>query len=297
MGPVVTTSTINLSVTGFRDLLNMIIKRERIMLADINAELKTLPEGTLCLWHKKGTDKTYFSQHGQGKNRGITSNRDLIYELARKRYLTIIGSELETDIITNKKLASEIIRQRKKNHRKDGGKEIRDLLEEYAKSGLDVARITMSPEQYRWMHSPFDSNTMKPEELIYETYSGILTRSKSEQDIGNQLELYGIPYRYEQAMAFEVFWMDDENGEALYSPKTYYPDFTILLLDGEYLLWEHLGRVDKQYYRKHNMEKISAYRQSGEIDFRHLILTFEADMIKLDTLDDIIRERILILGA
>lgn len=297
MSQIINSSTISNSVSGFRDALDLIIKQEQFILDDINSELKSLPNGTLCLWPKKETGKTYFSVHNRGSNHGITSNTELIYKLARKRYLSIVGSKIENDLFINKKVALSILRQRKKQHRQDPDKQVRDLLEQYAAAGLDVARITMTPEQYRWMHSPYDTNEMYPEEKIYKTYSGILVRSKSEQSIGNQLELYGIPYRYEQALAFEVFWMDDKDGEALYSPKTYYPDFTILTLNGEYIIWEHLGRVDKYKYRSHTMEKICAYRQSGEVDYRHLILTFESDLIRPEILDEIIQNQVIMLGV
>lgn len=122
-------------------------------------------------------------------------------------------------------------------------------------------------------------------------------RSKSERDIGNRLELYGIPYRYEQAFTLDVLWMDNEYGEALYSPKTYYPDFTIMTIRGELIIWEHLGRVDLFRYRSHNMEKISAFRQGGVLDCRHMILTFENDLIKSEKLDEIIKHQILPLGV
>lgn len=284
------------TVTGFRDILDMIVRQEQEMLDCINAELKALPKGTLCLWQKKEKpDKTYFSLRNNGKNRGITHDVDLIYKLARSRYLSIVGPEVEADLAINKRIALEILERRKRLHKKDEYKQVRDLLEEYAAAGLDIARITMTPEQYNWMHSFYPSNEMNPEELIYETYSGIKMRSKSERDIGNKLELYGIPYRYEQAMTLDILWMDDEYGQALYSPKTYYPDFLIMTFSGELIIWEHLGRVDLYNYRSHNMEKICAYRGCGEFDSRHLILTFESDLQKLDSLDEIIKNHILIL--
>ena len=280
-------------VSLFRDILDRIIEQEREMLKDINAEMKILPEGTLSLWHKGGDEsKTYFSMRRKGKNSGITRNTELIYLLARKKYLSLVKKDLEDDFAVNREMAKAFL-NKKKRRENNRGRKVRELLLEYAKEGLDIARITMTKEQYQWMHSPFDSNEMNPEELIYETYSGVLMRSKSEQSIGNRLELYGIPYRYEQAVTLDVSWMDDENGEALYSPKTYYPDFIIMTANGEFVVWEHLGRVDLYKYRIHNMEKICAYRQGGEIDSRHLILTFESDLRRLGNIDEIITKQIL----
>ena len=116
-------------------------------------------------------------------------------------------------------------------------------------------------------------------------------RTKSEQKIGNELELNGIPYRYEQAISVYVLWMEGILGNNGKGYKTYYPDFTILTITGEQMIWEHLGRVDKEDYRMHNMEKICAYRKS--IRDEMLILTFESDLQDSGILQELIARRIL----
>lgn len=143
------------------------------------------------------------------------------------------------------------------------------------------------------MHSDYFHNQQYKEQLIFETYSGIKVRSKSEQAIGNELELRGIPYRYEQGMEFDVSWMSEVSGTSLGKYKTYFPDFTILTGKGEYILWEHLGRVDLSGYRAHNMEKIAAYRHSGKYPDSRMILTFETDFKSLMTIARLIDDRIL----
>ena len=111
------------AITGFRTILDLIIKQEQEMLGNINAELRSLPKGTLCLWRRTGTtNRTYFSLRNKGKNRGITRDENLIYKLARSRYLSIIESEVETDLAANRKIASEILERRKRLHRRDGSK-------------------------------------------------------------------------------------------------------------------------------------------------------------------------------
>ena len=132
-----------------------------------------------------------------------------------------------------------------------------------------------------------------PEQLIYETYSGIKMRSKSEQSIGNALEVRGIPYRYEPEINLDMSWMEGVDWLTNGRYKTVYPDFVIRTADGKFIIWEHLGRVDLEEYRKHNMEKIAAYRQNGICDDDHLILTFEKDMERLETIQLIIAKRIL----
>lgn len=112
--------------------------------------------------------------------------------------------------------------------------------------------MTCSEEQYRWTQANYRQNTLHEDEKIYRTYSGIMVRSKSEQTIGNELELSGVPYRYEMVIQLDVSWMDDAEGLAMGPYKTYSPDFIILTAAGKYIVWEHLGRLDQHRYRLKN---------------------------------------------
>lgn len=227
-------------------------------------ELRRLPEGSLyCV---RRSEKAYYYQAINGRRFGITENMDLVYDLARKRYLT----ELLKDCGSADK-----------------------LIEYYGQMHLNIQRITCSKEHYSWMRSSYVQNPTYPERKIYETYSGIKVRSKSEQRIGNELELKGIPYRYEQGIAIPVDWMEGVIPSEDGVNKLYYPDFIILTTTGRQIIWEHLGRVDQKKYRDHNMEKISAYRQGAGFSDSQLILTFEHDVNTMAGLEEIIRQRIL----
>lgn len=284
------------TLTAFQELLSLILKTENRLLKQLEDELQNAPPGSLSFWRTDGVNgKVYFSNKYNGKSKGITGSPDLIYKLARKRYLSIVVSEMRQDCASYTSIYEKTAKSKKKRSIKTSAEILTYLLKEYAEAGLDISRITLTPEQYRWMHASYASNSINPDELIYETYSGIRVRSKSERTIGNRLELYGFPYRYEQPVTVNTLWMNDEYGCALPVSKTYYPDFTIMLPNGEIILWEHLGRADIAEYRRHTMEKISAYRQSDIVDSRHLILTFEKDLEKPETLDEIIKINILML--
>lgn len=235
-------------------------------------EMKNSPEGSLHCVVRSGR-RFYYNRCG-GRRIGITKDEELIYSLARKRYLSLL-------ISTHERAMSS------------GGEPdalpLRELLDYYICKGLDPTRITCSKEQYIWMSHEYRANTLNPEERVYETYSGLGTRSKSEQSIGKALERYGVPYRYEPELRLDIGWMEGVNARY----KSYYPDFVILAADGSKILWEHLGRVDRSGYRSHNMEKIAAYRQGLGIDERQLILTFESDLRQPETLDSIIERRVL----
>ena len=81
------------------------------------------------------------------------------------------------------------------------------------------------------MEAPYEKNPFHPEQLIYQTKSGILVRSKSERMIADFLSEHGIPFRYEAKL--------------LIDGKAYYPDFMILCEDDTLILWEHFGLMSQ----------------------------------------------------
>ena len=235
-------------------------------------EALNLPDGMLHCVTRNG--RVFFYNRYNGRRAGITGNRELVYALARKRYLALLISahEKATELSCN-----------------TNSLPLEKLLEYYTEKGLTLARITCSKEQYKWMEENYRRNPVDPEQRVYQTHSGLKMRSKSEQTIGNALERNGVPYRYEPEIRIDVGWMEDVSAPY----KTYYPDFVILTADGTEIIWEHLGRVDLKAYRDHNMEKISAYREGMGIDERQLILTFENDLRDLENIDRIVERRIM----
>lgn len=284
------------SLISTLDLL-ITIEQEKKTLRE--KELASLPEGSLCSIFRNGGPCFYRDLHG--RKQGITRDLDLVYRLARKRYLkgllreqqlgfTRLAGTLRGKKISGSKSARPGYVSGSSSSSASGRE---TLLRRYGESGLDILRITCTEEQYRWAKKNYRQNPVNPEERQYSTYSGILVRSKSEQTIANRLEIHGIPYRYEQEVTLDVSWMEEVTGASQGRYKRYYPDFLIRTAGGEVIVWEHLGRVDQAGYRKHNMEKICAYRQSGRCDDAHLILTFEADMRSQDTIDQLIAKRVL----
>lgn len=269
--------------------LEHLVAMEKEKLSAWQKELDGLPEGSLrCLCRGKNT----FFYHAVGDKRtGITRDLDRVYVLARKKYLNLLinGQEKmleEARIALSGKRCS-------RSRALANASPLEKLLDYYGRLGLDVARITCTREQYMWMKKTYYQNPRDPHKKVYETYSGIRVRSKSEQSIGNSMERRGIPYRYEPGIRLNVDWMEDVPGMDGVGDKVYFPDFIILTASGDIIVWEHLGRVDLKSYREHNMEKIAAYRQSGMLDDNYLILTYEKDMESPKILDHIIDKRIM----
>ena len=263
---------------------------ERQKMALLEAELREMPEGSLGVYFSDNSPGFYHIIHR--KKHSIGRNMDMVYALARKVYLLQM-TELEHEGFALLKKPETMDRAALAGLSKKR-ENIEKLLSKYAKAGLELMRITCTKEQFLWAKANYKSNpTPFPDGNEYYTNSGVRVRSKSEQSIGNLLESYGIPYRYEPATDVDIAWMEGINGARGGRYKTYYPDFVILTLDGSIIIWEHLGLAHKQGYRIHNMEKIAAYRQSGICDEAHLIFTFESDLKDMKTVEEIIQRRIL----
>ncbi len=278
------------AMSAMGSMLEFLLLLEKKKINSMKAEIDGSPEG--CLSIITENNRAYFRQVIKGKRTGITRDLELVYKLARKRYLQLRLKEQEKQVervgvltgCSRKKAAQKMRRSFSK---------IEQLLDKYGRAGLDILKITCTQKQYQWMKREYRKNTKNPEQLVFETYSGTKVRSKSERDIGNALEVRGIPYRYEPEVSLDLSWMEGVDWLAQGRYKTYYPDFVILTADGSLIFWEHLGRVDQEGYRKHNMEKIAAYRQNGICDDDHLILSFEKDMERPETIVSIITKRIL----
>jgi ATP-dependent DNA helicase RecQ len=98
---------------------------------------------------------------------------------------------------------------------------------------------------------------------IYSTIKGDLVRSKSEVIIANLLQQSRLNYKYEVKLEYE-------------KDKCIEPDFTINLLNGKTIYWEHLGMLGLPDYDNRWIEKQQIYSDY----FPHqLILTYESAKI------------------
>lgn len=272
-------------LSTFQQTLLFIMQLEEKRLKLWRKELRKMPEGGFTI---KFSKKYCYLYHVlDGKQSPISHDLDLVYKLARKKYLGLKLREHEAQwssyygkyLVDPKPVSAS--------------KQIKKLLEKCKKAKLDVTRITLSREQYRWVHENYPRDEIPPGEKYYETYSGIRMRSKSERDIGNELEIEGIPYRYGQKVVLDVSWIEEVRGNTYDGWKAYYPDFTILTATGEFIYWEHLGRLDLSGYRIRNVEKFAAARQGGYIEEEMLILTVERDLEDGNFIRGVIARRIL----
>lgn len=223
-------------------------------LDSITKELTQLPDGKLYLRYRDGNPT--FCNYLNGKIYGITKKTDLKHQLARRRLLLLQKSLLEQLLDAGWTPASFQAVQKQCN-------EINDLLLLYEDAGLVIDKIVMTPNQLIWNSNRHSQKHNRNEGLIYPTKGRVYMRSKSEQAIGNLLELLHIPYRYEPRIRINNI--------------DYHPDFVIMLPTDRLVILEHVGRMDLSQYNESFIARLQAYDSANLLVGRDVFLSFEHD--------------------
>jgi ATP-dependent exoDNAse (exonuclease V) alpha subunit len=101
------------------------------------------------------------------------------------------------------------------------------------------------------------------EHLIHRTTRNELVRSKSELAIANFLSAEGMPYQYERVL----------EGGAMAGRLR--PDFSFITNAGDVIVWEHLGLLDRDDYRRGWEWKRKWYAANGYVEGETLFTTAE----------------------
>jgi hypothetical protein len=109
------------------------------------------------------------------------------------------------------------------------------------------------------------------EHLIHRTEQGHMVRSKSELVIANKLFQTGGTYEYERLY------------QGIKAPGTALPDFSFVDPSGELILWEHIGMLARDNYRRSWEWKRDWYERSGFELGRNLFTTQDDEKGGLDS--------------
>ena len=233
-------------------------------LQDIRLQMKSLPPGDLLFARKN--QKYYCVQKIRDQRCGITGDRELVQNLALKRYLEKERDLLQKNLILLNKVLDSC-------ENTDFETIMQKLPPGFRQLPRNYYRVKKKKKSYR--RDPYH-----PEHLIYKTNGGEAVRSKFEQSIGNALESYGIEYTYDEGVIIES--------------RCYYADFIITCRDGTKIIWEHFGLIDADdEYREHALQRMKDYRKNGYYQWRNLIYTFEDDIRSLETVHRVIEEFVL----
>ena len=261
--------------------INNLRGRSRL-LEDIIAEkensLINVPDGTLKIRYSHGRPQYWKVSEVSGIKReeyiGIDEKR-FAEILAQKSYDLKVLEKAQRELDALGKL----IRQ------------YEDGTFESISSQLSAARKELITPQWmsdddfvkQWLEEPYNGLGFEEGDREYYSEKGLRVRSKSECDIANKYDQYGVPIKYEKPVVLK-------NG------KIVYPDFTGLNIRRRSIfIHEHMGRMDDPAYLERNIRKIQDYQASGYYPGINLILTFETKNNPFDprTMDGIIKQYLL----
>ena len=243
--------------------LRKLLDQNKQLIQSLKREVHYYKGGKLYIKHNR--NKVYYYEYQKGNERAITSDKDRIKLLARYELIKNCLSVLEFTTDELDRIIKKITNVRNRNEQ-----DLFDLL------SVSVGLYT--EQQLDWITKPYQRNPYHPEHLQYITNNGVKVRSKSEQAIANRLEAAGIAYRAEPPIQL--------------GGKTIYPDFVILLANGDVVIWEHFGLMTDEAYRQNAQGKIELYRNYGFVQHKNLICTYEEDIKSAGDIDQII-ERFL----
>ncbi len=250
-----------------------LLTRQKESVRKLESEVKSLKGGKLYVRNKNG--RLYFSESVNSKEKGVTKSLERVCRLARQEYVELLLHKENAYCRALEKTAAEARRIDEKYDER----QIREKLNVLASRGIDMNRVYFAEDKYEWMNAIYETNSYKSEQLRYVTKCGIRVRSKSERTIADRLTERGIAFRYEMRL-------DTESG-------VMYPDFVIRKENGELVIWEHFGLMNKNDYMLDAMKKIVKYRSAGFMQHNNLICTWEEDLENMDAIDEIIVRFIL----
>lgn len=285
----------------------------------IQKTLNGLPDGKLFVSEYNGHVSFYTVV--DGKHKYLSKKSPELLPLARRRYQTMLLRILKLTGATSqhdtKRRNAQIAR-------------LQTFIRRCEKSGLNIAEIVLTRRQRNWYFSDYRQKRIVSSN--HKSKSGIPVRSKSERDIINGCDDLAVPFHYEEENVMFVQPLVDKlqqqlsaNNALIYTfngryvhwlvpPElewmntrgsiwmTFYPprgtirifvDFTIMLADDTFILWEHEGLFDDFQYRINSLERTGIMKYTGTVKRENLIETYERDVDTPEKVIDIIEREIL----
>ena len=241
----------------FQKQIQLELTKQQLLLEKQSQFLDAAPEGFLFARHRTRYD-SYYHQ------RKIRDGRQW-----KTVQININDNPDMQDLLLRKKLAEKSVRIYEHNlpllqkiNEQYRSTDYEDITGAFPWQYDQLLKARRVREMEEWSRAPYNRCPYYPEQLTHRTAYGDYVRSKGEVVIANALYAFGIPFHAEEAFRY---------GDNL--SKVLYPDFKILLPDYSFLFWEHWGLLDKEKYRKDNVEKLYAYNESNLVLGRNLIIT------------------------
>ena len=225
------------------------------MLAFIEQELKTAPEGSLVIYHS-ARGPQYYIRKDRERQYLSRKEKEQIRRLAAKSYYIDLKKTLEKLVKRYRRILGQKTLPEPKEVYAEYHEQRKCLLEPLDSGLLEYLE--------QWQKRPYETKGFLQGDPEYYAKNGLRVRSKSEAIIVDLLIEYGIPFRY-------------ECGLYLKSIGEIHPDFIVLnKRTGEEFVWEHFGKVDDWKYANDMVKRIEAYHYNGYYEGKNLIYTLES---------------------
>lgn len=234
-------------------------KRARLLeiaISQANGQIKNAPAGGLKITIK-GNSLQCYHRTDISSTGGAYIPKEKIrtaYELAQKDY--------------NQKFVKEASRELSIINRYLSSTESANIESIYASMGKGrkqlVTPLIEDFDSYaeKWLKREYASGHFEPGSPEHYTDKNERVRSKSEIEIANALNNFGIPYLYE--FPIEIYGVQ------------YRPDFHCLnIRTRKEIIWEHYGMMDDISYARDNIDKLYTYESAGYMPGDNYIVTFE----------------------
>lgn len=227
----------------------------------LEEELKALPCCSLRCTSSRGTEQFYVNGNYISKKQMNT-----VRGIAQREY--------EDKLVSVIKKRLQFLQQLELSY---ASHEIENCFENVCKARrklITPAFETMEEKIHSFLEEEYEPGKFDEDNTTeFITLKGERVRSKSELLISDQLNRYGIPYRYEKPVELQDW------------KKTVIcrPDFTVMnKRTGKIFLYEHLGKMDDEDYVAANMRKLDLYERNGYLLGDNLVVTHETGRIPLN---------------
>ena len=244
----------------YKEELKRLIRELNERKTGLMKEQSRLPDGYLQIG-RHGDDEYYTLRLPAKGNRkkmkqlGITNNKEVLFGLVRKRYITKALKIIDDDL-------SVLTKAAERYREFDELSVMKDFLEEHPKLTAAIQRDSKTDEE--WAGNYVRKKDFYESDLTSLASDGTPMRSRGEVVIAEKLKHYGIPYKYEFDISTEI------------PDLPYVPDFVIRRpRDGKVFFWEHFGEVNNEQYMRDNKRKLDDYELYGIVPWSNLIITYD----------------------
>lgn len=247
------------------------------------SNVTTLDKGCFLAERRRKNTYYYFRKHGERSKIYLgTAKSHKVKRHKQNEMANALLDELKKDRNSISNCISAISNR--------SPKEIMNSIpSKYAEIDAELFLFPRIKELYEWANTDYEKNPATYPDSNNIALDGTRMRSKGESLWYNLLTESNIPFRTDCLLTFT-----DKNGLKVKRA----PDFLIQCYDGTFIIIEHLGMLDNDYYLRGFIEKIQIYQASGYVIGSNFFITSDdinsgTDSQAIERIIGLIKQRFL----